>query len=161
MPPDTLIKKRFTQVFLTFFFQKRIFLHIFPLNMRIILRKIILGIMINGLAIWAATEVFSSFTLQSSPSWMGFVVVGTTFGLLNTFVKPLLKLISLPFVIISMGLFLFIINALMVWLIEWIFTEALASLAIRVNIAGGFLDYVLIGLFLGVINAFFHWLLKR
>lgn len=129
--------------------------------MRVLLRKVILGVMVNSLAVWVATEIFSSFIVQSSPAWKAFLVVGITFGLLNTFIKPILKVISLPFVLITMGLFLFVINAVMVWIIEWIFTAAVASLSIRVVVQDGLLSYVLIGLFLGVVNTFFHWLLKK
>lgn len=129
--------------------------------MRLILRKIILGILINSVALYAATEIFDSFTLQSVPAWKAFVIVGIALGLINTFIKPLLKIISLPFVIITMGLFLFVINAVVVWLVEWIFTHALTALEIRMVIDGGALTYVLIGLFLGVTNGFFHWLLRK
>jgi putative membrane protein len=44
------------------------------------------------------------------------VVAGAVFGLLNTFLKPLLKILGLPLHIITLGLSLFLVNMLIVWL---------------------------------------------
>ena len=44
---------------------------------------------------------------------MGVVVVGLVLGLLNLFIKPILTFISIPFIFISFGLFLVVINAVL------------------------------------------------
>jgi len=130
--------------------------------MRRLLRKIILAIAANSLAVWAALEVFPQyFTIVSTPAWQGIILVGISIGLLNTFIKPILKLLSLPFVILTMGLFLIVINALILWMIEWLFSGALASLGVQLSVIGGFFSYLLIGFTLGVLNTFLHWILKK
>ena len=48
------------------------------------------------------------------------VAVGLILGLVSVLVKPLVKLLSIPFIILTIGLFLLVINALMLLLTEWI-----------------------------------------
>ena len=48
------------------------------------------------------------------------LVVALIFGIVNTFLKPLVKLLSLPFIVLTLGLFLLIVNALMLELTSWL-----------------------------------------
>jgi len=52
--------------------------------------------------------------------WWGMLVVGLLFGLVNTFIRPFIKLFTLPLLILSLGLFTFVINALMLMLTSWL-----------------------------------------
>ena len=47
-------------------------------------------------------------------------IVALVFSLINTFVAPVVKTLSLPFIIITLGLFLLVINALLLLLTDWI-----------------------------------------
>ncbi len=47
-------------------------------------------------------------------------VVALVFSLINTFVAPIVKTLSLPFIILTLGLFLLVINALLLLLTDWI-----------------------------------------
>jgi len=47
-------------------------------------------------------------------------IVALVFSLINTFVAPVVKTLSLPFIIITLGLFLLVINALLLMLTDWI-----------------------------------------
>ncbi len=69
---------------------------------------------INTLALWAAAKVVSGIT-YSGP-WYGLMFVAVVFGVLNAFVRPVLKLLSFPLVILTLGLFIFVLNAFMLWL---------------------------------------------
>ncbi|MEL4503408.1 phage holin family protein [Luteococcus sp. H138] len=51
------------------------------------------------------------------------VVVAVIFGVLNTLVKPILKLLSFPLVILTLGLFLWVVNAGMLMLTSWAATQ--------------------------------------
>jgi putative membrane protein len=124
--------------------------------------KIILALLANGFAVWAVSEIFPDrFEIISDPVWSGFVIVGISIGFLNNFIKPILKILSLPFIILTFGVFLIVINGLVLWLIEWVFAELLPSLEIQVLISGGILTYIVLGFTLGIINTFLHWLLKE
>jgi putative membrane protein len=48
------------------------------------------------------------------------LIVAAIFGIVNAVVKPIAKLVSLPFIILTLGLLIFVINALMLLLTSWI-----------------------------------------
>ncbi|MHA6761640.1 phage holin family protein [Streptacidiphilus sp. PAMC 29251] len=78
--------------------------------------------LINAAAIWVATAVVSGISLTSA-NWehqtLTVILVAVIFGLVNFFIKPLVKLFSLPLFILTLGLITFVINALMLWLTSW------------------------------------------
>jgi len=53
------------------------------------------------------------------------LIIGTTLGIINFFIKPVLKAISLPIRILTFGLFSLVINMGLVWLIEILFPKEL------------------------------------
>lgn len=55
--------------------------------------------------------------------WQVFLVLGIILGLLNYFVKPILKAISLPLEIITLGLFSLVINMGLIWFLDKMFVE--------------------------------------
>lgn len=67
------------------------------------------------------TSNFFGFTLTAQ--WQIFLVLGIALGLINYFLKPFLKALSLPLEIISLGLFAVIINMALIWLLDLIFSE--------------------------------------
>src|SRR5208283_2879709 len=71
----------------------------------------VLNLVINAFALWAAAKAISGIT-YSGP-WYGLLLVAVVFGVLNAFVRPVLKFLSLPFVILTLGLFIFLLNAFM------------------------------------------------
>ena len=76
--------------------------------------KIIIGILVTAAALWLTTEVVPGIHIESSLA--SFLIVAAVFGLVNAFVKPIVKLLSLPVTILTLGLFLLVINALMLML---------------------------------------------
>ncbi|MEV5651803.1 phage holin family protein [Nocardia sp. NPDC052254] len=83
---------------------------------------LVLRLAINALAIWLAAAWIGGIELHDPPdSGTGgkivvVVCVAVVFGLVNALIKPIVKLLSLPLVIVTLGLFLLVINALMLWL---------------------------------------------
>lgn len=65
----------------------------------------------------------SYFGLNFTQFWQILLLTGGSLGIANIVVKPFLKTITLPLRLITFGLFSFIINILMVWLIDAIFPE--------------------------------------
>ena len=53
----------------------------------------------------------------------GYIWVSAIFGLVNAVIKPIVKLFSLPFYVLTLGLFGFIVNALMLELVAWLSRE--------------------------------------
>ncbi len=64
------------------------------------------------MALFAVAHFYSGVVVQSFTAAM---VAAFVIGLLNTIVRPILVVLTLPVTIVSLGLFLFVINALMFW----------------------------------------------
>ncbi len=77
----------------------------------------------NAIALAIATWLLADITLNGSTTGkriLTLLVVAAIFGVVNAIVKPIVKLLSLPFIILTLGLLLFVINALMLMLTSWI-----------------------------------------
>ena len=73
----------------------------------------------NALALGAAVWLLDGITLSSSSDTdlaVKLVVVGAIFGVINAFVRPVVRLLSLPLIILTLGLFWVVVNAAMLML---------------------------------------------
>ena len=75
---------------------------------------IIVGLLANILALYLADLWVAGFAV--SGGWAGFIVAGLVLGILNLIIRPILKIISFPLIVVSLGLFLIVINAVVLWL---------------------------------------------
>jgi putative membrane protein len=75
---------------------------------------LILRIMINALSIVIAVKLIDGLTFAGE--WWKMIIVGAIFGLVNSLIKPVVQLFTLPFLILTLGLFTLIINAMMLGL---------------------------------------------
>jgi putative membrane protein len=75
---------------------------------------LIIGLFFNILALYLATSLVSGFTIIGG--WKGLLVAGVLIGLLNMIVRPIIKLVSFPLILLTFGLFSLVINALILWL---------------------------------------------
>lgn len=85
--------------------------------------RLILKLLINAAALWAAGELVSGIHLEGD--FWTILLVAVIFGLVNTFIKPILKVLSFPVIILTLGLFALVINAAMLGLTAGI-TDALS-----------------------------------
>ena len=82
------------------------------------MKLFLLNLSINIIAILAAVWIVPGIDLQGP--WWGLAAVALLFGLINAGVRPLLTLLALPFVIVTLGLFMLVINALVLYLTSWL-----------------------------------------
>jgi len=75
----------------------------------------IIYLLINTIAVLISGYILPGVTVQSF--WIA-LIVAIVLGVVNTFIKPLLVLLTLPVTVITFGLFVFVINALLVLLVE-------------------------------------------
>jgi len=68
----------------------------------------ILSILVNAAALFVAAQLLSGITVADTGTLL---LAALVFGVVNTFVKPLLTLLSLPITILTLGLFYLVINA--------------------------------------------------
>lgn len=80
---------------------------------------ILIRIVLNAVAVWVATLLVGGVdvTARTTATKIAtLLVVGAIFGLVNATIKPVVKLLSLPLVILTLGLFALVVNALLFWL---------------------------------------------
>ena len=78
--------------------------------------RLVLALAINAAALWVANALFSGVRIHGL--W-AYVIGAAVLGIANAVIKPVLALITLPLIIITLGLFLYVINIAMVALAEW------------------------------------------
>src|SRR5690242_17800499 len=79
--------------------------------------RLVIAWAINAAALWLADALFSGVRIHG---WWAYIIGAAVLGIANTVIKPILTLITLPLIILTLGLFLLVINIAMVALAEWI-----------------------------------------
>ena len=74
---------------------------------------------INACAVMLAVTVVPGIRLSSSSPYAALICTAAVLGVLNAFVRPILMLLALPLLIFTLGLFTFVINALLLRLVAW------------------------------------------
>lgn len=120
-------------------------------------KKILLGIVLNSLALFAVTKMIAD--LQYTGGFMFFLIGGMIIGVLNTFVKPLMKLLSFPIVMVTAGLFSFVINVIIFWLTVKV-VNGIHFSDVTVTV-GSVWTYFIAALVFGLINWVLHILVPN
>jgi len=110
---------------------------------------ILLRWIVSGLAFLALSYVIPGITVASF--WTA-LVLALLWGLVNITIKPILLLLTLPFNILTFGIFTFIINGFLLWLLGGV---------VKGFEVQGFWVAVLGALFLSVINSLSQWALNQ
>ena len=87
------------------------------------MKNLIIRLLVNAIALAAASWLVSGITLQgatTSRRVLTLLIVAAIFGIVNAIVKPVVKVLSFPLLILTLGLLTFVINAVMLWLTSWI-----------------------------------------
>ena len=79
--------------------------------------RLAIAIATNALALWVADRLFDGVSLHG---WAAYVVGAAVLGFANAVLKPILTILTLPLVIITLGLFYLLINIAMLALAAWI-----------------------------------------
>jgi putative membrane protein len=77
--------------------------------------RLLTSLLINGLVIYACAAVFSGIYVAG---YVEAVIVALLLGVVNFFIRPILTILTLPITILTLGLFLFVINGCMVLLVD-------------------------------------------
>lgn len=105
--------------------------------------KLIVNLLVNGFAVFVADYFLSGVAVDS---FVTAIIVAIGLGIVNTFIKPIVLLFTLPFNIITLGLFTFIVNGLMILLVSSIipgFTVASFGWAMLFSIVLWAVNFVL------------------
>ena len=124
------------------------------------MKSIAIKIGVNGIALWVAALVIPGIHLgedadQLSNRLLTIVLVALLFGVINAFVKPIAMLLSLPFIVLTLGLFTLVVNALMLEL-----TSGLShALGLDFDVEHFFWDSVLGALVITLVSMILNFLL--
>ena len=80
--------------------------------------KLLASLLSTAVGLWAATRVVSGF--EFSGSIWEFLGLTLLLWAVGAIAKPILKLFSLPFIVLTLGLFLLVINAVVLQLVVWL-----------------------------------------
>jgi putative membrane protein len=72
----------------------------------------------NVVALFVAAWVLDG--VSYGDQWWTLLIAGLVFTVVNAFVKPILTVLSIPFIVVTLGVFYFLINILMLYLTDWI-----------------------------------------
>lgn len=81
--------------------------------------QLIINLLINGLAVFITSRILPGVSVDS---FVTAVIVSVVLAVVNTFLKPILFFLTLPVTILTLGLFSFVLNALMVLIVAAIVT---------------------------------------
>lgn len=107
--------------------------------------QFVISFLLNALALWVVTYFYSGVHADST---LALLVAALVFGVVNAIVRPILLVFSLPFIILTMGLFIFVVNGVTFWLV--------GGLVPGFHVDGlwaGIIGSVLLGIVSWVINA--------
>lgn len=82
--------------------------------------KLIIRWVITVIALAVAVWIVPGIYVESTNAWIAFFVMALVLGFVNAFIKPILAFLSCGFIILTLGLFLLIINAGTLWFSSWI-----------------------------------------
>jgi putative membrane protein len=84
----------------------------------------VIQILVNAAALYVAALVVPGIDFElNSETWWKLLLVAVIFSLVNTFIRPIIRILTLPITLITLGLFLIVINALMLLLTSAVSTE--------------------------------------
>jgi putative membrane protein len=72
---------------------------------------------INAAALWLADALFASVRIDG---WKAYLIGAAVLGIANGIIKPVLAILTFPLIVLTLGLFLLVINIAMLALAEWI-----------------------------------------
>ncbi|MBD2168784.1 phage holin family protein [Calothrix membranacea FACHB-236] len=114
-------------------------------------------LIVNFLITWLIAAVSLLLTAYFVPgfefdTFSTVVVAALTLGLVNAFVRPILVILTLPFTIVTLGLFLLVVNALMLWLV---------GILVPGFIVAGFLPALLASVVLTIVSTALVFLVRN
>ncbi|HET6955299.1 MAG TPA: phage holin family protein [Vicinamibacterales bacterium] len=92
--------------------------------------RFLIRLLVNAAALWVATRLVPGVTFDGGT--LPFLGVALVFGVVNAFIRPVMQVLTFPLILVTLGLFLLVVNGLMLWL-----TSSLsASLGLGFHVTG-------------------------
>jgi len=118
------------------------------------MRNLIVRVIVNMIALWVAATFIVGVTLTGN--LVELAVIALVFGLVNAFIKPLIKLVTLPINLATLGLFTIVINAFLLLLTSWL----MPGLSFEGGPFGAFINALVAGIVISIVSMILNWFLK-
>ena len=82
------------------------------------LRRLVIRFAVNAAALYVAAWALPGVTYGDE--WATVLVAAAVFTLVNAWVKPVVTVLSIPFIVLTLGLFYFLVNVLMLYVTDWL-----------------------------------------
>jgi putative membrane protein len=82
--------------------------------------KLIIRWIIGAIAIAVAVWLVPGIRIEGSSAWVVVALMAIILGFVNAIIRPILALLSCGFIVLTLGLFMFIVNGISFWLASWI-----------------------------------------
>jgi putative membrane protein len=82
------------------------------------MQNLIIRLFVNAVALWVAARLVGGIDLVGE--FWPILLVAAVFGIVNALIRPVMLLLSLPLLILTLGLFTLVVNALMLMLTAWL-----------------------------------------
>jgi putative membrane protein len=105
-----------------------------------------LRLLATAAAFWVASQIVPGISYSGSA--LALIIVAAVFGVVNALIGSFVKLLSLPFIILTLGLFALVVNALMLLLTTWVAGQL--NLGLRVD---GFIPAFLGALVISIVSS--------
>lgn len=86
-------------------------------NTEITMFRLLIHWLISATAVYVTANMLPGITIKSFGAAL---IVALVLGLVNVLIKPVLVFFSIPFLLVTLGLFMLVINALLLWLVGWL-----------------------------------------
>ena len=122
------------------------------INNSMFFRKPLAHLAVNSIGTYVVDILVTAFVVTGG--FWGYIVIGLFVSILNLFLKPILKVVSLPFIFLTFGLFLVIINAIILFVVQYLLVSfQFGEVSLEIS---GFLTYIVAAFIYSVFH-FLSW----
>jgi putative membrane protein len=81
---------------------------------------LLVKVIVNAIGVWAAIQVVPQISFDYGDDWWKLGAVALILALVNSYLKPILKILSFPVTLMTVGLFAFVLNAVLLLLVTFV-----------------------------------------
>ncbi len=111
--------------------------------------RFIARLLVTAVAVWIAVQVVPG--LDYDGTVLNLLVIAFVFGVINAVLRPIVLFLSCPLLVVTLGLFALVVNAIMFWLVIWVSGEFSLGLSSEGHLAT-FLGALVVSIVSGVLN---------
>jgi putative membrane protein len=110
--------------------------------------KFIIRWFVSSLGLWVAAAFLGADRISVSGHWVAWIIAGFVLALANMLIKPFLVFLSFPAILLTLGLFMLVVNGFLILLVSWIYNTLYVK---NLGVA------IVAGMILGLVN----WLVSQ